>query len=207
VGVGRIRVKTLPTFASLCDRAAAAETRDGWLCACEDAGRFLALSRELVARLADWLRALSAGPVLEVCSGSGELSEALRAAGVSVVATDAAAPAGSGVRHMPAHEALARYRPDVVLGCFVPGDALVDEAVLRFPGVEHYVVLGARIGGVLGSAALWRHPRWTARPLAHVARWMLTRHDVWIGDSDNRILQHGEAWHFRRAGSSRGDHG
>jgi hypothetical protein len=93
---------------------------------------------------------------------------------------------------------LQKYRPGLVLGAFVPADAGVDEAVLACPSVRHYVLLGARIGGVFASAALWRDARWRARPLAEISRWMLTRHDVWLDDQQRRILQHGEAWQFSR---------
>jgi hypothetical protein len=27
---------------------------------------------------------------------------------------------------------------------------------------------------------------------------MLTRHDVWLGGNDPRLIQHGETWHFER---------
>ena len=188
----------LPTFQSQLDKIAAAERGDGWLSVCEDRGRFLVLTGQFTAALARFLRTLDAGPILEVCAGRGELAEAIRAAGVHVVATDAAPPADSAVIRASAEEALRRYRPAAVLGCFVPIDTGVDELVMRFPSVRHYVVLAARIGGLLGSPPLWRDPNWTAEPLAEVSRWMLTRHDTWIGTPGRSILRHGEAWHLHR---------
>jgi len=104
------------------------------------------------------------------------------------------------VERASAQEALRRYRPAVVLGCFVPIDSGVDELVMRSPSVRHYVVLAARIGGLLGSAPLWHDANWTAEPLAEVTRWMLTRHDTWTGTPGRSILRHGEAWHLRRRG-------
>jgi hypothetical protein len=189
---------TLPTFESQLDEIARAERGDGWLCACEEQGQFLALTQELVTALAESLRDLDAGPILEICAGRGELAEAIRATGVHVVATDADPPADAPVTRASAEEALRRFRPAVVLGSFVPVDAGVDELVLGFPSVRHYVVLGARIGGLFGSSVLWQAPGWTAEPLEQVARWMLTRHDVWLGPSEPAVLQHGEAWHLRR---------
>ena len=94
-------------------------------------------------------------------------------------------------------EALHRFQPSVALGLFVPSDSGVDEAVLRCPSVKHYVVLNARIGGALRSPALWQASGWKALPLGAVQPWMLTRHDVWMGP-DHPILQHGEAWLFKR---------
>lgn len=187
----------LPTFDQGVDSTAAAERGDGWLAECEAADRFLVPTCELIEALARFLRPLG-GPVLEVAAGRGELAEALRDAGVEVLATDADSSPGSPVERRSASDALRHYRPRVVLGSFVPIDAGVDEAVLACPTVEHYVVLGARIGGLFGSPALWRNGGWTAAPAEDVARWMLTRHDVWLGRPGQPLLQHGEAWHLVR---------
>ena len=222
----------LPTFAHWRERLIAAEQGSGWLDECDDAGRFLAVSRELVDALARTLRRLAGeGPVLEVCAGSGMLVRALAAAGVQVHATDAKPPEGAEVLCLSAEAALRRFEPAVVLGVFVPFDAGVDEAVLACPSVRHYVVVNARLAGALGSPSLWRTPGWECEPLDELRRWLLTRHDVWLGpvgpppsgavdDSrgrpgtpdatyrvwgplSHRILQHGEAWHFARtAGTS-----
>ena len=189
----------LPTFESRLEDIAAAEQGEGWLSACEDSGRYLVPCRQLVASLAEVLGRLDADLVLEVCAGSGELAGQLREKGVPVAATDADPPAGSQTLGASAKEALRRHQPAVVLGSFVPIDAGVDELVMRCPSVRHYIVLGARIGGIFGSSALWCDAGWTAQPLEQVARWMLTRHDVRTGPSPREILRHGEAWHFRRA--------
>jgi hypothetical protein len=188
----------LPSYRARLGEIAAAEAGDGWLCACAEAGRFLLPSRELVASLAELLTGLGGDSILEVCAGRGELAGALKAAGVPLVAADADPPPGSPVVRASAAAALQRYRPAVVMGCFVPVDAGVDEAVMACPSVRHYVVLGARVGGCLGSPALWQHPRWRAQPLPRITRWMLTRLDVWLGASEQAVLRHGEVWHFRR---------
>ena len=156
---------TLLRYVLQLEEIAAAERSDGWLSACERDDRFLIPTEQFVEALGELLRRLDAGPVLEVCAGSGELAAAIRAAGVPVVATDADPPAGSPVVRVSAEEALRRYRPVVVLGCFVPVDAGVDPLVMGFPSVRHYVVLGARVGGLFGSRDLWRSPSWTAEPL------------------------------------------
>ena len=186
---------TLLRYGSQLEEIAAAEQGDGWLSACERDGRFLIPTEQFVEALGQFLRRLEAGPVLEVCAGGGELAAALRATGVPVAATDADPPSGAAVVRASAEEALRRYRPVVVLGCFVPVGAGVDPLVLGFPSVRHYVVLGARVGGVLGSPLLWRHPSWTAEPIEPLTRWMLTRHDAWI--DRQTILRCGEAWHLR----------
>jgi hypothetical protein len=193
-------IAKLPTFESRVEQIAAAEQGEGWLVSCIEEGRYLAPTNELVDALSSRLWAIGEGPRVEVCGGRGELAEALADRGVEIVATDASPPAGCSVLRASAAEALQRYRPRVVLGCFVPVDAGVDEAVLACPSVRHYVVLGARVGGEFGSAWLWRAPGWTRRPLPDVSRWMLTRHDIWTGQAGRPIVQHGEAWWFRRLG-------
>jgi len=194
----------LPSFDAWCRRVTAAERAVGWLSVCEDQARYLAPNAELVDALAAELQRLAAGRVvLEVCAGHGELAAALVAAGLPIVAVDAASWPGTDVKPQTAEAALVEYRPAVVLGSFVPFDAGIDEKVLSSDCVEHYVVLGARINGLLGSTGLWNAPGWLARPLDEVNQWMLTRHDIWLGGPDQAILHHGEAWHFERANSRR----
>ena len=190
----------LPTFDTCVSQIETAESGDGWLSRCDDSGRFLVPCCELADALTDVLRRLdSDSPILEVCAGDGELAEALVARGLPVAATDAhPSSASAGVLAMPAEAALARYRPAVVLAAFVPIDSGVDEAVMRCPSVRHYVALGPRLGGYFGSAALWWNTAWHGSKLDDVGRWMLTRHDVWLGGEDRRLLRHGEAWHFDR---------
>jgi hypothetical protein len=195
----------LDTHCSWLARLVDAEQGDGWLEACDRAGRFLAPCRELVGALAELLGRLSGGQaVLEVCAGRGELAAALSAAGVTMKAVDADPPPGCGVERATAAEALREHRPGVVLGSFVPFDSRVDAAVLDCPSVRHYLVLGARVGGAFGSSDLWKPDGWHIRPLEAVRRWMLTRHDVWLGPAPEDFVGHGEAWLFSRitSGSS-----
>ena len=198
--------KSLPSFARWRKRLLAAERGDGWLAECIDADRYLAVNQELADALAGELRRLAGdSPVLEICAGTGELARSLATTGVNLEATDVEPGDGTNVLRLPAKEALQRFRPTVVLGVFAPFDAGVDEAVLACPSVEHYVVLNARIGGVLGSSSLWQTPGWAAEPLNAVQPWMLTRHDVGLGPCHQTgctrqpaLMQHGEAWLFTR---------
>ena len=175
---------------------AAAEQKEGWLAACEQQGVYLVLTRRMVAELAGALKELSNGTVLEVCAGAGRLASALSSCGLEMVATDVS-PQGPEVLPLSAREALLRFRPAVMLGSFVPFDAGVDEEILNSSSAKHYVVLNARIGGRLGSPALWNHPEWTCERLPSIERPMICRHDVWL-DCERGVKQHGEAWHFRR---------
>ncbi len=53
----------LPTYESLLDEIGAAERGEGWLGACEQAGRFLVPCGELIGSLADWLGSFDDGPL------------------------------------------------------------------------------------------------------------------------------------------------
>lgn len=202
------RAASLPCFAWWRERLIAAEQGAGWLDECDAAGCFLAVSREMVKALAMALRRFAGnGLVLEVCAGAGELAGPLAALGVRHQATDMEPPEGSKTLRLSARTALRRFRPAVVLGIFVPHDAGVDEAVLACPSVQHYVIVNARIGGAIGSASLWKAPDWKSESLDDVRRWVITRHDVWlgrIGRKNGDILQHGEVWHFARTAASSG---
>jgi hypothetical protein len=218
----------LPTFESQLAQIIDAERDGGWLETCVDSGSYLLLNSQFIEALAEFIGALPGTvpifrapcledrqkgdrplprsgccspsvSLIEVCAGRGELAEALKERGVCLAATDADPPPGSPVLPASAQEALVEYRPSVVLGCFVPIDAGVDEAVLACRSVRHYLVLGARVGGEFGSAPLWRTPGWRPRSLPQVSRWMFTRHDVWTGQPHQPILRHGEAWCFSRS--------
>lgn len=200
--ISQVEYGSLPGFAELREHLIAAEDSTGWFDECDNAGRFLAVSRELVDTLAITLRRLAGNDtILEICAGSGELARSLTARSIHIQATDAEPPAGAETLRISAEAALLRFRPTVVLGVFAPHDAGVDEAVLACPSVRHYVIVNARLGGAIGSSSLWSTPGWKPEPLDYVRRWVITRHDVYLGQAgkkDGDILQHGEVWHFTR---------
>jgi hypothetical protein len=176
---------------------AVAERGDGWLAACASSGRYVGVAAELADALAAVLRELDpVGPILEICAGNGELAGALKRRGCPVVATDVDPPPSTEVVRLDAAAALNRYRPAVVLGCFVPTGAAIDQAVLACPSVRDYVVLNARLGPLCGDQCLWTSRSWYATRLEHVAERLITRHDVWL--NSEKVVRHGEAWHFRR---------
>lgn len=174
-----------------------AEQEEGWLARCEAVGEYLSLTLPLLAALADVLRPLVSGPVLEVCAGDGSLARGLQRTGIAVTATDLH-PAGAGVRVASARDALLAFEPTLVIGSFVPFDSGIDRLVLEAPSVQHYLVLNARLGGELGARELWMTPGWRRRELSELSRWMITRHDQWIRPGAP-LLQRGEAWLLTRA--------
>ena len=175
----------------------AAERDAGWLAACEEAGCHLVVTRELAEAVAELVRTLSPGPVLEVCAGCGELAAAVRRQGIDLTAADADPAAGSDVLRLDAAAALARIEPRMVIGCFVPVDSRVDQSVLATPSVEYYLVIAARINGQFSSSLDRSSRGWEACPLPEIARWVVTRHDTWLGEGRG-VLRRGEARFYRR---------
>jgi hypothetical protein len=189
----------LASHADVLGALAAAEQAEGWLAACVAADRYLALSAPFVDALAAALHRLKESPVLEICAGDGSLAAALGSCGIAVRATDVRPPSHTKTRVEPisAAEALRCCRPRVVLGSFVPIDSRVDQQVLDAVEARHYLVLNARLGGELGARYLWTHPGWKRTLLPQVTRWMICRHDVWLGVT-RPPLTHGEAWLLSR---------
>jgi len=78
------------------------------------------------------------------------------------------------VETLDAREALAKYRPEVVLACWPdPGNSW-EASVLQSPSTRVYIVLGSRTPGVTGQPTLYDAPgafRRSSRP--DLARWLL----------------------------------
>ena len=197
-------IQMQPTHDQVLAELAAAERGEGWLAACEQAGRHLVVTRELADALARFVSALGPGPVVEVCAGRGELAAALQERGMDVATSDANPPAGSQTLRLDAAAALATFQPRTVIGGFVPADGNVDEAVLAAPSVQQYLVISARQNGQVGSPRLWSARGWRPVPLPDVTRLLVTRHDVWLGDGRG-VLRRGEAWLLQRSQGAQGD--
>lgn len=109
-------------------------------------GIYCFYSRPLV--LALW-ELIGERPALEIAAGDGTLSRFLRAAGTEIVATDdhswshvLSFPAD--VERRGAAEALARYKPHVVLCSWPPPGNAFEREVFRTPSVERYIVITTR---------------------------------------------------------------
>lgn len=199
----RMTALDLPPHARVVAELARAEAADGWAAWCHDAGRHLVPTAELVESLLVLLARLGEGPVVEICAGDGALAGWLRKRGAAVIATDASPSPRRrwDVGALPAHEALERYQPRVVIGSFVPVDAHIDRRVLTDPSVHHYIVLNARHGIADGTHIPGEQPGWTRNELPELKAWMVTRQDAWMGDH-LPIRHFGEAWLLSRSSSN-----
>jgi hypothetical protein len=192
--------EALPSHDNVLAQVAVAEHGSGWLALCDDEGQYVALNRQFVDALASVLLKInpSGYHVLEVCAGNGALAAALRTRGIDIIATDFNPPTDAReVLSSSARDALEKYCPRVVLGSFVPFDALIDEAILGNDSVQAYVVLGARTGNERRIEWQPVHPGWVCSPLPRVTSYLVTRHDVWLGHR-LPILKKGDAWLLRR---------
>jgi len=120
-------------------------------------GIYAFYSKELVAALAG---IIADRPALEIAAGDGCLSRFLRAAGVTITATDDHSWARSinypdDVERLDADSALARYRPRVVLCSYPPPKNAFEAAVLASDFVESYVVITTRHRFAAGNWAAY----------------------------------------------------
>jgi len=167
-----------------------AERGDGWLAWCEARGIFVAWNPQLVTALADVLRTCGE-PVLEVAAGDGALAHCLAQYGLAVRPTDQT-PSGPAVERLSCEEALARYAPRVVLACFPPLDAGLEQRVTTHPSVRHFLYLGPLVNDRPGPEALWSAPGWERVALPEVDGFLISRLD-YLADFTRRT-------HRRRAG-------
>jgi len=182
----RRRLRDFDEWLALMEQA---ERGEGWLAWCEARGIYVAWSPSLVAAVTEVLRACG-GPVLEVAAGDGTLARCLADHGLEVRPTDPV-PSAPDVERLSCEEALARYAPRVVLSCFPPLDAGIEQRVTRHPAVRHYLYVGPLVNDRPGPEALWIEPGWDRIPLPAVDRFLISRLD-YLADFTRRT-------HRRRA--------
>lgn len=118
-----------------------------WMGFCYYKGLYHIPTVEFVDELADEIRKLGPGPVVEVCAGNGKLSYHLSKRGVYTKATDDYSwkdikRQGSLVENFSCIEALETYKPRIVITSWIPnyGDYVnIGPEVLRFPTVKHFI--------------------------------------------------------------------
>ncbi len=189
----------LPTFAQAvgliarCERgemAANGEAVSAWIEYADAQGIFHFPTIEYVQALAEELQRLAPKQIVEVAAGDGKLAQALCARGLDVAATDANAEA-NGVRRMTAGEALAKFQPDLVIGCWAPIDTGIDAQVMRWPSVRTYVYIGHEHNGIVGHEGLWQAAGWRHRRLESADAHNLGRTDFCLSFDPPEIVQHG----------------
>lgn len=173
-----------------------------WLEFCQRQGLFHVFTREYVRILAAHLSRPAHRRIVEVGSGSGRLAGAMRAEGLDVLATDPGGWEGveppSWVERANTAAALARHRPDLVIGSWLPVDAPTHRRILADRSVRWYCVIDHEQNGIVGAEALADAPGWTATRLADADRWALTRWDTLTAVPHGTLIQHGVTLLFSR---------
>lgn len=134
-------------------------------------GYWTVLNRDFVDSLYSDIARLGtvALPIVEICAGRGRLAYHLRQKGLEVVATDSYSSMHSYryneglVERLDHQEALVKYKPQVVIGSWLPpgppngeGDEIAN-SVLRFPTVDYLFLIGEGIdGNATGGPTLYQ---------------------------------------------------
>jgi len=187
-----------------------------WLEYCVVNGIYQFICQEFADALARLMRSLAPASPIEICAGDGLLGRALRLRGIPVKSTDAklskdkgnmnkageardfVSPEREEVETLSVRDALDKYDPDLVIGCWVPIDADLDLQVMRHPTVRRYIYIGQELNGILGPDAIWREPGWDSAPIPDLDRYSLCRSDYFGGSSGDILVQHGKSVLFTR---------
>jgi len=110
------------------------------------AGCYLIAPAELIESLRT---RIGSRQVLEIGAGRGTLASLLGRAGVDVTAVDdfswaGTVPMGKEVLQMEGREALARFKPQVVICCWPPPGNTFEQEIFLTPEVQEYIVIISR---------------------------------------------------------------
>lgn len=126
---------------------------------CKEKHIYHAFCYEFVEKLAEEVKGLNAGGrVVEICAGNGKLSYWLRQFGVPSIATDNYMERmdrkPQHVERLSHKQALGKYRPELVIGCWLYGGGIELDA-LDSPHVGYYLNIGQGVMGATGDDRLW----------------------------------------------------
>lgn len=142
----------------------------GWSRFCQSIYTHHVFNLELVENLAEEIKKLEAkGRVIEVCAGNGKLSYWLNQFGIPAIATDDYSDKdikrrAKYVKRLSHREALEKYKPELVIGCWMPSEGL-EMDILDAPSVKYYLDIGEGKGGCTGDDRLYERTDITERVL------------------------------------------
>ncbi len=172
------------------------ERGEGWLPYCERREIFQLPTAEWAGALAANLLPLGAERILEVGAGTGALGRALIERGIAARLTD---PAGRGdVERLGVRAALGKYRPDLVLSCWLPYDLGAEKIILADPGVRGYLALVQTGPGFAGPEGFLGDPAWSAKRIGAADRFSVSRADFLDGVDRGAHVRRGAAFLLTR---------
>ncbi len=152
------------------------ENKGLWLKFCKATGVFQAFSYESVKNLAEEIKKLDVtGKIVEVCAGNGKLSYWLRHFNAPSIATDDYSwdiSSPKYVERLPHKQAIEKYSPELVIGCWIADRPLIALDVIDSPCVRYYLHIGEGFGGDVEK--LWSRRDVTYSYLESVDRFILS---------------------------------
>lgn len=163
--------------------------------------------RELVKEMLQ--RRLMNVPAIEVCAGRGVLSYQLHKAGMDIVAIDngsdektrerSFAPVTDTLDH---RQALEKYRPRLVVGCWLPSDPEIGQDILNFPSVDYFLDIAEPKGGNSWLTDDYVQNNFKLMHLHNVSRYAIGTSDYFSRDDEAvRFNRHTEARLWKRKGA------
>jgi len=154
-------------------------------------------------------RRLMGVPAIEVCAGRGVLSYQLQKAGMGIVPIDngsdertrkkSFAPVTDTLDH---RQALEKYKPRLVVGCWLPYDPEIGQDILNFPSVDYFLDIAEPNGGNSWLTENYVPDNFKLMQLRNVSRYAIGTSDYFSRTGDVlRFNRHTEARLWKRKGA------
>lgn len=166
--------------------------------------KFQFFNKQFNDELAKSIQRWNPQKVLEVGAGNGWLSRMLEMRGLNTIATDNFSwklKQMYQVEKLGVKQALEYYKPDVVIGCWMPLGTDWTTYFRATPSVKHYIIIG-EVEACCGGD--WKIRKgWHRENLMNVEQWSVCRtDDTWDFFPNHEIgklsRRHSEVWAFSR---------
>lgn len=170
-------------FIYLKDERIIGEERHDWITFCHRSAIYHALCLEFSENLAKEIRSTGVDEkVVEICAGNGKLSHWLRQFGVNSKAIDnyrnkKISRKPEYVERSGVMQALQKYNPELVIGCWIPFKSTVALRALSHPSVRYYIDIGVGYGDCTGTEKLWQLKKVVITNLGSVEAYSVSRAD------------------------------
>lgn len=182
-----------------------------WPALVKDHGFYTIITQEFMQEL--WTeilkRRLSTLPAIEVCAGRGVVSHHLQRAGLDIVAIDngsddrtvnkSLADNRDGLNH---REALEKYQPKLVVGCWIPDVPEIGQDILNFPSVDYFLDIGEAPPNATWLTYDYHPENFKLIHLANVTRFAIGTTDYFTRKGDKlKFNPHTEVRLWKRKGA------
>ncbi len=133
--------------------------------------------------------------IIEVAAGSGVLSSGLRENGIDVLPTDINPP-NEKVKKFSAEEVLRKYKPEIVIACWLPIDSNIELKILTTKSVRYFLYVCQSVNGAAGNERIWSAQDWEVTPLPEADKFSLSRYD--FVDVSGNIIRHSKTFMLKK---------